>query len=257
MPQKQGLYDPKEEKDACGVGMVSDLTGNPTHQTIIDGLEVLDNLDHRGARGCDEGTGDGAGILTAMPDRFFRRVFNDLPAPGQYAVGNAFFSRGTANINDVKRIFGEAATSMDGIRSVEWRLVPTNNEGLGQAAKTFEPHIEQVLVTADGPCLDEDVFNATLYRLRFRVVRLIKERLHQPFYMCSLSSRTMVYKGMLTCPQMHTYFPDLNEEDFQSHVALVHSRFSTNTFPSWDRAHPFRFLAHNGEINTIRGNTNR
>lgn len=256
-PENQGLYDPREEKDACGVGMVADLTGNPTRQTVADCLEILENLDHRGARGCDEGTGDGAGILCSMPDRFFRRIFKDLPPLRTYSVGNVFFSGSMDQISDAKRIFEEFAKGMEGIKGVEWRKVPTCNDSLGPTAKAFEPYIEQVLVAADGVCLErEDVFMAALYRLRRIASWAILRRLQLPFYLCSLSCRTITYKGMLTCAQLIQYYPDLAEKDFEAHVAIVHSRFSTNTFPAWHRAHPYRLLAHNGEINTIRGNTN-
>eukprot|EP00928_Gymnodinium_smaydae_P094426 TRINITY_DN792_c0_g1_i6.p1 TRINITY_DN792_c0_g1~~TRINITY_DN792_c0_g1_i6.p1 ORF type:complete len:2136 (-),score=409.08 TRINITY_DN792_c0_g1_i6:291-6698(-) len=257
LPKSQGLYDPKEEKDACGVGMVADIKGVPSRQTVADCLEILENLDHRGARGCDEGTGDGAGILCSIPDRFFRRIYKDLPPLRQYAVGNVFFGRENTHVKDAKRLFEQYASSIEGIGSVEWRKVPTCNDGLGKTAKDFEPCTEQVLVRAVGKCAeDENMFAAALYRLRRIAAWAIVKRLEQPFYICSLSCRTITYKGMLTCAQVPSYYLDLQEEDFEAHVAIVHSRFSTNTFPSWQRAHPYRLLAHNGEINTIRGNTN-
>eukprot|EP00931_Biecheleriopsis_adriatica_P035296 TRINITY_DN2030_c0_g2_i2.p1 TRINITY_DN2030_c0_g2~~TRINITY_DN2030_c0_g2_i2.p1 ORF type:complete len:2144 (-),score=477.93 TRINITY_DN2030_c0_g2_i2:299-6730(-) len=256
-PKPQGLYDPLQEKDACGVGMVADMTGHPTRRTVTDCLKILENLDHRGARGCEEETGDGAGILCSMPDKFFRRVFKDLPALRKYAVGNVFFSNRNSKCNDAKRIFEEFALQIEGLRVAEWRQVPTCNSGLGATAKSFEPFIEQVCVVAEGDCAeDEQKFMAALYRLRRAASWAIINRLQQPFYVCSLSCQTINYKGMLTCSQLAKYFIDLTQEDFEAHVGIVHSRFSTNTFPSWQRAHPYRFLAHNGEINTIKGNTN-
>jgi glutamate synthase (NADPH/NADH) len=257
-PSAQGLYDPKQEKGACGVGMIADLKGTPTRDTVANALEILVNLDHRGARGCDEGSGDGAGILCSMPDAFFRRVVKDLPPLRQYAVGMVFFDKGSSTIGDAKRLFSEFAKSLDGIRVAGWRKVPTCNDSLGNQAKTFEPHIEQVIVTAEGECSEsEDKFAATLYSLRQIASAQINQRLTNcSFYVCSLSPKTITYKGMLTPEQVPLYFPDLTEEDFQAHVAVVHSRFATNTFPSWDKSHPYRLLAHNGEINTIAGNCN-
>eukprot|EP00930_Biecheleria_cincta_P054051 TRINITY_DN3994_c0_g1_i2.p1 TRINITY_DN3994_c0_g1~~TRINITY_DN3994_c0_g1_i2.p1 ORF type:complete len:2158 (-),score=436.10 TRINITY_DN3994_c0_g1_i2:218-6520(-) len=240
--------------------MVADLSGNATRQTVTDCLQVLDNLDHRGARGCEVETGDGAGILLSMPDKFFRRVVKDLPPLRQYAVGNVFFAPGSDMgnfIGDAKRIFEEYARIIVGLRCIGWREVPTCNEGLGATAKNAEPHIQQAIVVAEGECMEnEDLFMATLYRLRRTASWAINKRLKKGFYFCSLSCRTITYKGMLTCSQLGAYYSDLREPDFEAHVAIVHSRFSTNTFPSWQRAHPYRLLAHNGEINTIKGNTN-
>mmetsp|Transcript_39606 Transcript_39606/g.71273 ORF Transcript_39606/g.71273 Transcript_39606/m.71273 type:complete len:2140 (-) Transcript_39606:94-6513(-) len=256
-PQEQGLYNPEAEKDACGVGMVADLKGVPSRQTVVDCLEILQNLDHRGARGCDEGTGDGAGLLCSMPDKFFRRIYKNLPPLRKYAVGNVFFPAGSNQKEDAKRVFEECASSMKNIQVLEWRKVPTSNTTLGPTAKAFEPYIEQVVVVAKGVCEeDEEQFMANLWMLRRVASWAILRRLKTPFYVCSLSCRTVTYKGMLTCAQLEEYFPDLSDKDFEAHVGIVHSRFSTNTFPSWERAHPYRVLAHNGEINTIRGNTN-
>jgi glutamate synthase (NADPH/NADH) len=256
LPPKQGLYDPKDERDACGVGMVADLKGIPTRAVVTDALQVLLNIDHRG--GCvQEGCGDGAGILCSIPDKFFRRIFENLPPLRKYAIGNVFFSSDSNHVCDAKRIFNEYAKKMPGIKVLQWRVVPTNNETLHRVTKAFEPHIEQVVVIAEGDCLeDEAKFQAQLYRLRRQVIMAINARLKEPCYVCSLSCKTITYKGMLTPPQVWDYFDDLREPDFEAHVALVHSRFSTNTFPSWQRAHPYRYLVHNGEINTIKGNTN-
>jgi glutamate synthase (NADPH/NADH) len=262
LPKKQGLYDPAMERDSCGVGMICELSGVASRKTVVDALQVLDNLDHRGARGCEYDTGDGGGILCSMPDKFMRRVFKeqdgiDLPPPGQYAAGNIFFPSEGRKRADAKRIFMEYATNTEGVSFLGWRKVPTNSEGLGATAANFEPYIEQCLVQADGECAQDQVaFEAALYTLRRISGKAIKSRLKTSFYICTLSSRTINYKGMLTCGQVGTYFPDLQVDDFEAHVAIVHSRFSTNTFPSWQRAHPYRLIAHNGEINTIRGNTN-
>jgi len=261
-PRPQGLYDPVNEKDACGVGMVADITGVATRQTVVDCLQILDNLDHRGARGCEADTGDGAGILCSMPDAFFRRVLKeengiDLPAPRKYAIGNVFTTREPKFRFDMKRIFAGFVAKIEGLRFVDWRKVPTCNESLGASALLTEPHIEQCIIAADGEAEhDEKMFMAQLYYFRRIISQAISKRMKQPFYICSLSLQTITYKGMLTCGQLLRYYPDLAAEDFEAHVAIVHSRFSTNTFPSWQRAHPYRLLAHNGEINTIRGNTN-
>jgi glutamate synthase (NADPH/NADH) len=262
LPAKQGLYDPAMEQDSCGVGMIADLTGVASRETVVQALQVLENLDHRGARGCEFETGDGAGILCSMPDQFFRRVFKeqdgiDLPPARQYAVGNVFFPSEGRKRADAKRIFMEYAMNTEGVIFLGWRRVPVCSDGLGATAKAFEPCIEQCLLKADGEGVhDEQAFEAALYTLRRISGAAIKKRLKTSFYICTLSCRVVNYKGMLTCPQLRTYFPDLQCEDFAAHVAIVHSRFSTNTFPSWQRAHPYRMLAHNGEINSIKGNTN-
>jgi glutamate synthase (NADPH/NADH) len=273
-PQAQGLYDPCQEKDNCGVGMIADMTGRASRRTVADAMSVLDNLDHRGARGCEQNTGDGAGIMCSMPDKFLRRVFHDdmdvcstsadpvqlklkLPPPRKYAVGNVFFSKNPRHFHDAMRIVHEYATSMEGLNILGWRSVPTCSTGLGATAKSFEPKILQVVIAAEGDCYsDERLFEAKLFMLRRVASKAVQKRLKVMAYFCSLSARVINYKGMLTCGQLSTYFPDLHAADFEAHIAIVHSRFSTNTFPSWQRAHPYRYIAHNGEINTIRGNTN-
>merc|ERR1719253_273239 len=240
--------------------MVADVSGKPTRQTIADCLSLLENLDHRGARGCEYHTGDGAGIICSMPDKFFRKVFKDLPPLHKYCVGNFFFTKNESDQNDLfdaKRIFHEFAEHIEGITVKEWRTVPVYGDELGATAKTFEPHIVQCLIVADGECAqDIQKFQSALYRLRLTACHSINQRMRNCVYCCSLSCKTITYKGMLTCPQLQEYFLDLQDNDFESYVGIVHSRFSTNTFPSWDRAHPYRLLAHNGEINTIQGNTN-
>jgi glutamate synthase (NADPH/NADH) len=260
-PAAQGLYDPKQEKDSCGVGMVADMSGEPTRQTIDQAIAILNNLDHRGARGCEGNTGDGAGVLCSMPDKFFRRVMEEqgmtLPPLRQYAIGNVFFPMEYRHRYDTKRIFAEYTEGIEGVRFLGWRPVPVCSDDLGATAKQFEPYIEQVVLVAEGKAAEDyKVFEVALYLLRRLASKVITKRFKQPFYICSLSCRVINYKGMLTCDQLASYFPDLMAEDFEAHVAVVHSRFSTNTFPSWPRAHPYRYLAHNGEINTIKGNTN-
>mmetsp|Transcript_62362 Transcript_62362/g.174232 ORF Transcript_62362/g.174232 Transcript_62362/m.174232 type:complete len:2159 (-) Transcript_62362:60-6536(-) len=261
LPQQQGLYDPRHEKDSCGVGMIADLEGRPAREIVENALLILENLDHRGARGCEVDTGDGAGMLCAMPDDFMRRVFSlvsvTLPAKGTYAIANVFLPRTDKGRQECKRLVEATCDEVPGLKMLGWRPVPVQSDCLGKTARTFEPIIEQLAVVATGP-LAKDVrrFEAALYILRKKAENAARQSPDTPLYMCSLSSRVINYKGMLTCPGLARYFPDLLEEDFESHVALVHSRFSTNTFPSWRRAHPFRYICHNGEINTLRGNIN-
>eukprot|EP00428_Durinskia_dybowskii_P045599 CAMPEP_0170342818 /NCGR_PEP_ID=MMETSP0116_2-20130129/72577_1 /TAXON_ID=400756 /ORGANISM="Durinskia baltica, Strain CSIRO CS-38" /LENGTH=754 /DNA_ID=CAMNT_0010596457 /DNA_START=58 /DNA_END=2318 /DNA_ORIENTATION=- len=261
MPEKQGLYDPRFEKDSCGVGMIADLEGQPSRATVENALLILENLDHRGARGCEVDTGDGAGMLCGTPDGFMRRQFKDvgvdLPASGEYAVGNVFLPRTEQGLAEGKRILESTCASVAGLKFLGWRPVPVDSDCLGKSARLVEPVIEQCAVAADGPLQkDSRRFEAALYIFRKKVKNASDALPDTPVYLCSLSSRVINYKGMLTCPGLARYYPDLLEDDFESHVALVHSRFSTNTFPSWRRAHPFRYLCHNGEINTLRGNIN-
>eukprot|EP00931_Biecheleriopsis_adriatica_P035288 TRINITY_DN2030_c0_g1_i3.p1 TRINITY_DN2030_c0_g1~~TRINITY_DN2030_c0_g1_i3.p1 ORF type:complete len:2151 (-),score=484.82 TRINITY_DN2030_c0_g1_i3:46-6498(-) len=261
MPKAQGLYDPSQEKDSCGVGMVADIKGVSSRQIVENALQVLENLDHRGARGCEKDTGDGAGILCGLPDRFMRRVAKELsvelPPPRQYAVGNVFLDQGEAGALEGKRIFERTCNSIPGLRFLVWRRVPVESECLGKTAKFYEPQVQQAFVAAEGP-LQQDLkrFEAALFVLRKRASNMAAQQPGLPFYVCSLSPRVINYKGMLTCPGLVRYFADLQEDDFESNVALVHSRFSTNTFPAWRRAHPFRQICHNGEINTVKGNVN-
>lgn len=260
IPEAQGLYDPRNEKDSCGVGMVADLTGKPARDIVDGALQVLENLDHRGARGCEKDTGDGAGILCGIPDRFMRRVASELsvelPPPREYAVGNVFLDQGEEGTKEGKRIFEQVMASIPGLKLLCWRRVPVDSECLGKTAKDHEPTIEQVFIAAEGQLKDIKRFEAALFVLRKRAANLAAQQPGLPFYVCSLSPRVLNYKGMLTCPGLVRYFLDLQEDDFESHVALVHSRFSTNTFPAWRRAHPFRHICHNGEINTLKGNVN-
>ncbi|HSX21612.1 MAG TPA: glutamate synthase central domain-containing protein, partial [Gaiellaceae bacterium] len=237
-PGRSGLYDPAREHDACGVAFVVRLNGEPSHETVVRALTALSNLEHRGATGADASSGDGAGILVQIPDAFFRATIADLPPPGAYGVGTCF---------DGNEETVEAAIAAEGQTLVCWREVPIDERHVGETARRAMPRIRQFVVAA-APALDQDAFERKLY-----VIRRVAER---DCVIPSLSSRTLVYKGMLTAPQLADFYPDLRDERFASALALVHSRFSTNTFPSWELAHPYRLIAHNGEINTLRGNVN-
>ncbi len=245
-PAPRGLYDPSYEHDACGVGFVATLTGEPSHTLVEQALTVLRNLEHRGATGSEPDSGDGAGILCQVPDAFFREVTGfPLPGAGQYAVGTAFLPEG-GTADAVARI--EAIAAQEGLTVLGWRDVPVAPQLLGAAARSTLPVLRQLFVadgTSAGIVLDRRAF----------VLRKRAER-EAGVYFPSLSARTVVYKGMLTTGQLEPFFPDLSDRRFASAIALVHSRFSTNTFPSWPLAHPYRFVAHNGEINTVRGNRN-
>ena len=246
-PAAQGLYDPSAEKDACGLAMVATLRGTPGHDIVDMALSSLRNLEHRGAVGSDAGTGDGAGILTQIPDRFFRKVLSfELPKLGSYGAGLVFLVEGEAASDKAQfaKIAGEEKLVVLG-----WRTPPTRPEVLGDQARAAMPLIEQVFVGATDSASGLEL-ERRLFRLRKRSEREIG------IYHPSLSMRTMVYKGMVTTLQLEPFYPDLSEPEFESQLALVHSRFSTNTFPSWPLAHPFRFIAHNGEINTVKGNAN-
>src|SRR5262252_6067123 len=264
-PQAQGLYDPRFEHDACGVGFVVNIKGQRSHAVVERGLEVLINLQHRGACGCEANTGDGAGILIQPPDRFLRKVATalgiGLPPAGRYGVGNVFLPR-NAHEREQVRLLIERTIAEEGQHLLGWRPVPTTTHLLGPSAAATMPVIEQLFVgSADdggfGP--DPMRFERKLYVIRKRVEQTadtlgLTER--SMFYIPSLSSKTLIYKGMLTADQIQPTFPDLTDPDIESALALVHQRFSTNTFPSWPLAHPYRYVAHNGEINTLRGNIN-
>ncbi|MFF4265468.1 glutamate synthase large subunit [Streptomyces virginiae] len=246
-PAQQGMYDPRNEKDACGVGFVANLTGEATHTLVEQALTVLRNLEHRGATGSEPDSGDGAGILSQVPDAFLREVAGfELPEAGGYAVGIAFLpADGTAQAVAVERI--EAIAAEENLTVLGWREVPVTPDLLGNGARATMPAFSQLFVSngTSGIELDRKAF----------VLRKRAER-EAGVYFPSLSARTIVYKGMLTTGQLEPFFPDLSDRRFASAVALVHSRFSTNTFPSWPLAHPYRFVAHNGEINTVKGNRN-
>ena len=246
-PAAQGLYNPAFDKDACGLAMVATLRGTPGHDIVDTALTALTNLEHRGAVGSDAGTGDGAGILTQIPDLFLRAVVDfQLPEKGKYAVGLVFVEAG--NETTLEAQFANLATE-ENLRVLGWRDVPVNPEVLGDLARLAMPVIRQVFVGSDDNAVGMDL-ERRAFRLRKRSERQLGA------YHPSLSSRTLVYKGMVTTLQLEPFYPDLSDERFESTLALVHSRFSTNTFPSWPLAHPFRMIAHNGEINTVKGNRN-
>jgi glutamate synthase (NADPH) large chain len=257
-PTAQGLYDPRNEHDSCGVGFVADIKGRKSHQHIADGLQILLNLDHRGAVGADPLTGDGAGILTQIPDRFFRAVCEfDLPPEGQYAVGMMFMPKDTAARTAIEEQWAEH-TAAAGLKVLGWRDVPVRSDILGKAVVAVEPMHRQVFV-ANKPAMSQDEFERKIFVIRKQIANTLTENgtpNTEDYYVPSLSSRTVVYKGMLLAGQVGAYYEDLDDERFESAFALVHQRFSTNTFPSWRLAHPYRMVCHNGEINTVRGNTN-
>ena len=233
MNGQQGLYRSEYEHDACGVGLVADLNGTPSHAIVAAGLTVLKRLMHRGATGNDPETGDGAGLLLQIPKAFFRKA---LSLDGDFGVGMLF-----GGVGEEAAI--EAAVQKNGCGVLAWREVPTNPDAIGRDARAVMPRIRQLFID----CADE----AVLYKIRREI-----EATTATTYVCSLSSRTIVYKGLLLATQVEKFYPDLADPDFTSAIALVHQRYSTNTFPTWDLAHPFRMLAHNGEINTIKGNLN-
>ena len=245
LPAKSGLYDPNFEHDACGVAMVATLNKKATHEIVSKGLEALRNLEHRGASGAEVNSGDGAGILICIPDEFFREVISfTLPDRGSYAAGIAFLPRDFAAKQRLEKIAAE-----EGLTILGWRKLPINQSSLGATALSVMPEFEQIFIASTEGYKDLD-----LDRRAFAFRKRAEHELS--IYFPSLSSRTIVYKGMLTTGQLEEFFPDLSNSTLISPLALVHSRFSTNTFPSWPLAHPYRFIAHNGEINTVRGNRN-
>ncbi len=261
LPKKEGLYDPQFEHDACGVGFVAQLKGKKSHDIVQKGIELLTNLEHRGAVGAEKNSGDGAGILTQMPDRFMRKKAKeqgiDLPAFGSYGVGVVFLPRDPQAHTECEAIVSQCITEM-GQECLGWRRVDTDNRALGERVKAVEPSIYQVFVKK-AETIDSDAFERKLYVIRKHAQTLVSRsplRGTEYFYIPSMSYKTLSYKGQLITDQLPGYFADLNDPDFESAIALVHSRFSTNTFPTWPLAQPFRYLAHNGEINTLRGNIN-
>jgi glutamate synthase (NADH) large subunit (EC 1.4.1.14) len=261
-PEKQGLYDPAYEHDACGVGFVVDAKGRKSHKILQQGLEVLRNLDHRGACGAETNTGDGAGVLIQMPHKFLAAVTKklgfQLPEPGSYGCGIVFLPRNATLRRKIEEKFEQIVQS-EGQTVLGWRTVPTNNSMLGETAKSCEPFMRQVFIGRSAEVPDELAFERKLYVIRKRAYSEIRASTAEgasTWYVASLSTKTLVYKGMLLTQQLSQYFADLNDPLMETALALVHSRFSTNTFPSWDRAHPYRYVAHNGEINTVRGNAN-
>jgi glutamate synthase domain-containing protein 2/glutamate synthase domain-containing protein 1/glutamate synthase domain-containing protein 3 len=249
-PPSQGLYEPAYEHDACGVAFVARLDAVPSHETVQRALTALSNLEHRGAEGADANTGDGAGITVQLPDAFFRARVDALPEPGAYGIGVCFLPHDDARRAELEQLV-ERTIAVEGQRLLRWRDVPVDDRHVGETAKAYAPVIRQVVIGAP-PGLDQDAFERKLY-----VIRRVCELTAGPdLVVPSFSSRTLVYKGMLSAPQLEGFYPDLTDPDFQSALALVHSRYSTNTFPSWELAHPYRLIAHNGEINTLRGNVN-
>ncbi len=260
LPPKQGLYDPQFEHDACGVGFIVHMKGKKSHDIVEQALTILLNLDHRGACGCETNTGDGAGILMQVPHKFLKKVAAaqniTLPEAGQYGVGMIYSSPDPATREKSQQIFEEIVAE-EGQQVLGWRDVPTDNSSLGNSAKSSEPFMRQVFIQRAPDITDDEAFERKLYVIRKRTHTAIRRQQIDPFwYGPSLSCRTLVYKGMLMPVQVGQYYPDLHDPDMESALALVHSRFSTNTFPSWERSHPYRYIAHNGEINTLRGNIN-
>ena len=261
-PPKQGLYDPRHEHDACGIGFVAHIKGRRSHGIVRDALEMLGCLDHRGARGAEPDTGDGAGLLLQIPDRFFRETLDAqdvvLPEPGAYGVGMVYLPRPHAAHRRFCEQALEEIVREEGQRVLGWRQVPTDHSSLGGWARSHEPVMAQVFIDrAEG--LDEMAFERKLYVIGKRAAHEIRHSAEEEgdaFYLASISCRTICYKGMLTPAQLPLYFPELTDPRVEASIALVHSRFSTNTFPSWERAHPYRYIIHNGEINTLRGNVN-
>ncbi|CAG4884959.1 Ferredoxin-dependent glutamate synthase 1 [Georgfuchsia toluolica] len=261
-PSRQGLYDPSNEHDACGVGFVVNIKNKKSHDIIEQGLMILENLEHRGATGYDPLLGDGAGILIQIPDGFFReemaRQGVTLPPYGEYGVGMMFLPPSEASRRACMAVI-ERGIRYEGLVLLGWRDVPVDNNGLAQAAKDIEPVVRQVFIGTGNGIADADVLERKLYVLRKstgHTIQALKLPDVKMFYVSSMSVRTVVYKGMLLANQVGTYYRDLKDRRVVSAIAMVHQRFSTNTFPTWDLAHPFRMIAHNGEINTLRGNVN-
>ncbi|MDD3234034.1 MAG: glutamate synthase large subunit [Candidatus Omnitrophota bacterium] len=258
--EKYGLYDSRFEHDSCGVGFVCDIKGRPAHKIISQGLEILRRLSHRGATGADPLTGDGAGVLIQIPDGFFREVSGlELPSSGSYGCGMVFSPRSAQLRGMCRKIVGEEAVNC-GLRLLGWRKVPVDRGSIGTTALKTMPEIEQVFIGGKGNFSQGLALERALYILRRkienRVSAAIPKKDGELFYINSMSCRTIAYKGLLMPNQLETFFPDLTDERMSSGLCLVHSRYSTNTFPSWELSQPFRFLAHNGEINTLRGNIN-
>ncbi|HVR19958.1 MAG TPA: glutamate synthase subunit alpha, partial [Polyangiaceae bacterium] len=258
LPQRRGLYDPRHEHDSCGVGFVADIAGRATHDIVEKGIDILLNLVHRGACGCDPLTGDGAGILIQLPDPFFRRECEasdvELPEPGKYGVGCVFLPRDKHDRRRCMHILEDKIFGT-GQRLIGWRDVRVNESALGPVARASAPIIKQVLI---GSTTDDRVeFERKLFVIRKWAERTVREthmRGKDAFYIPSLSSKTIVFKGLLLAEQLGAYYTELSDPGMVSALATVHQRFSTNTFPTWELAQPFRTLAHNGEINTVRGN---
>lgn len=262
LPPKQGLYDPFYEHDSCGAGFVVNIKGVPSHLIVDQALTILENLAHRGACGCEPDTGDGAGILVQMPHAFLVKecaaLGFDLPEPRYYGAGMFFLPQDA----DLRRSFEQTVEQIaqeEGQPVLGWRTVPTAGSSLGPTARNAQPVVRQVFLARNPLIKDRMSFERKLYVIRKRAEQAIRysgAAEGEQFYVCSMSFKTLVYKGMLTSTQVRSFYPELSDPTFETALAMVHSRFSTNTFPSWDRAHPYRYMAHNGEINTLRGNIN-
>ncbi len=261
LPKKQGLYDPANEHDSCGVGFVAHIKGEKSHNIIQQGLTILKRVTHRGAVGADPLAGDGAGMLMQIPDAFFQAETDfDLPATGDYGVGMCFFTQDGYDRKHLQKLLEEVIEE-EGQVVLGWRKVPVDSSGLGESVKPTEPVTKQVFIGRGENTKDQDAFERKLFVIHKIITAEANNKKEEiagaeDFYICSMSSRTIVYKGMLLAEQVGEYYRDLEDERVVSAMALVHQRFSTNTFPTWDLAHPFRMIAHNGEINTNRGNVN-
>ncbi|MGP0089532.1 MAG: glutamate synthase central domain-containing protein, partial [Xanthobacteraceae bacterium] len=262
LPPASGLFDPRIEHDACGVAFIADIKGRKSHKIVEDALTILLNLEHRGAVGADPRAGDGAGILVQIPHPFFAKKTAELgfrlPPPGGYGVGFLFMPQDAEWRQVIHDIYADMVPR-EGLRLLGWREVPSDNSTLGESVKPTEPKHMQVFIGQGERGMSEDAFERRLYILRKAISNQIyqrRERRLSGYYPVSISCRTIVYKGMFLADQLETYYPDLHDPDFVSALALVHQRFSTNTFPAWSLAHPYRMVAHNGEINTLRGNVN-
>ena len=261
MKEEKNLYNPAFEHDSCGIGFTAHLDNEKSHKIVADALVMLENMEHRGAVGADPQTGDGAGILCQIPHEFLSWETRDkfkLPEPGNYGVGMVFFPRDKEEKLFCKELFIEHCDQV-GVDILGYRKVPASEKGIGKSSLYVSPGVEQIFVKLKDEKLSSDDLERKLYVLRRSVSHAIKNdaRVTYDFYIPSLSTRTIIYKGQLRTAQLKTYYPDLSNRRFKSAIAMIHSRFSTNTFPKWRLAQPFRFIAHNGEINTIRGNINR
>src|SRR5690606_5214484 len=250
------------EKDACGMGFVASIKGVKSHDVISKALNLLENMEHRGGQGSEPNTGDGAGILIQIPHQFYSSEWKkqniELPEPEQYAVGMMFMPQDAASRKEIEAVLAQIIEE-EGQELIGFREVPTNDNGLGQSALSVKPYVAQVFIRRNANLTDTMAFERKLYVIRKRAelaVRYGEQSGGEMFYFSSMSSRKIVYKGMLTTEQVRSFYIELNNPEVVSAMAMVHSRFSTNTFPSWERAHPFHYMIHNGEINTLRGNVN-
>ena len=257
-----GLYDPSFEHDSCGIGFVANIKSNKSHQIVSDALTILENMEHRGACGCEYNSGDGAGILIQTPHEFFFdeciRQGIHLPVYGKYGIGVLFFPKEIRLREECRDIFNRSAEKL-GLEILGYRKVPVNTQGIGHTALSAEPEMEHVFIASPDHISNPEDFERKLFVLRNYATQTVANTVRKDsigFYVASLSYKTVIYKGQLTSLQLRNYFPDLNNKRVVSAFGLIHSRFATNTFPSWKLAQPFRYIAHNGEINTLQGNLN-